>query len=85
MRRIGAFEMGSACLELGLTVTWRRVHVAAVSRSNRPPAISIQQACTVDEGVYTPAFDIQVTGIDALRTLRDAIDEALKYEPAEKT
>ena len=44
------------------------------------PQITVLMAECTDENGYTPASSVNVSGIVALRALRDAIDSALAYE-----
>ena len=40
----------------------------------------ISQCSSVDEGVYVPAADVTVTTVQGLLALRNAIDDALRYD-----
>ena len=40
----------------------------------------VSQCGAVDEGVHVPAADVTVTTVQGLLALRDAIDEALRYD-----
>lgn len=81
MIKYGNMEIGADCMAFGLTVTWRRYAADAGLTNTHHSAISIQQTSTADDGIFAPAVDIQVTGAQSLRILRNAIDEALKYVP----
>jgi len=75
------FECGAVCLEaVGKTASWRRTRPNVDQYGRWAPMVVIQTSSASDEGVFTPAECVTVSGADALRALRDAIDEALKYE-----
>jgi hypothetical protein len=78
------FEFDAICLgAVGLTAAWRR-HKVDVKRRYGPMLI-ISQCCTVDEGVCLPASDVTVTTVQGLLALREAIDEALRYDRPEQS
>lgn len=73
------FEFDSVCLgAVGITAAWRRHRVDAKNRY--APMLIISQCGAVDEGVHVPAADVTVTTVQGLLALRDAIDEALRYD-----
>ena len=72
------YEFGATPLgAIGITASWRRPINKQLS-ARHWPSVSITSASSIDEGVYTPASDVHVSGVDALLALRDAIHEALK-------
>jgi hypothetical protein len=77
------FEQGAVCLgAYGITTaSWLRYPPEKRARyQSYQPLITINRSDQADEGAYFPPASIQVSGVEALRALRAAIDEALKYE-----
>ena len=73
------FEFDSVCLgAVGITAAWRRHKVDVKNRY--APMLIISQCGSVDEGVHVPAADVTVTTVQGLLALRNAIDEALRYD-----
>ena len=65
-------EMGAVALGYhGSCVTWRR-------NKTWQRAVVITQPDCVDGGAYIPACSVMISGVEHLRALRTAIDEALK-------
>lgn len=77
-------EMGAVCLGIvGATASWRRVKADAKNRFE--PMLVIQLCGGVEDGAYTPPSDITIANVQGLLALREAIDEALKYDsPSQK-
>lgn len=77
-------EFGATCLGFaGMAATWWRMKPyedTLMKKYRREPQITILVAESTDENGYTPASSVNVSGAGALRLLRAAIDEALKYE-----
>lgn len=77
-------EMGAECLGFaGLAATWGRMKPSEDTTKKgwrQQPQITILVAESTYENGYTPASSVNISGIEALRTLRSVIDEALKYE-----
>lgn len=67
----------------GQVATWRRENPDAEYKRSWGPSIIILQSEQSDEGVLSPARDVTISGVDALRALRSAIDEALSAGVAE--
>ena len=79
MQSNAAFEFDAVCLgTVGMTAAWRRAKVDLSKRY--VPMLVISQSCSSDDGVFMPASDVTVATIAGLVALRDAINEALKYE-----
>ena len=71
------FEFGAVPLAAyGLVASWRRPHESQQGRW--VPGVIVMQSSTVDDGVFSPAAEVTVNGVEALTLLRSAIDEALK-------
>lgn len=62
----------------GQVATWRRKNPDAEYKNNRAPVLMILQSEASEDGVLSPARDVTIVGIDALRALRSAIDKALE-------
>ena len=77
-------EMGAECLGFpGMAATWWRMKPSEDQMKKgwrQQPQITVLAAECTDENGHTPASSVNVSGVKALRALRAAIDEALKYE-----
>lgn len=79
MQRNNYYEFDVVCLgTYGITAAWRRHKEDAERRYM--PALTITQCSATDDGVFVPACDITITTTAGLIALRNAIDEALKYD-----
>lgn len=73
------YEFDAVCLgTYGITAAWRRHKKDAERRYG--PTLTITQGSTTDDGVFSPACDITIATKEGLLALRNAIDEALKYD-----
>lgn len=64
----------------GLVASWQRYRTEAKIKYQQQPYIILMMSAAVGESVYEPPQSISVSGKEALIALRDAVDEALKYE-----
>jgi hypothetical protein len=73
------YEFDAVCLgAVGITAAWRRHKPDVKNRCS--PVMVISQSSTVDDGAFVPAADVTIVTIHGLLALRDAIDEALRYD-----
>ena len=77
-------EFGATCLGFaGMAATWWRMKPSEDQMKkgwSQQPQVTVLMAECTDENGYTPASSVNISGAGALRLLRAAIDEALKYE-----
>jgi hypothetical protein len=73
------FEVGAVVLGyVGNVASWRRLSAAVPDNGRYPPLLTIHTcSSTVDEGGYTPAASVTLSGRESLLALRAAIDAAL--------
>lgn len=72
-------ESGSEVLKwVGNTASWQRAKADSITKWQ--PVLVLQTCGGVGDTAYEPPQSITVTGVDSLKALRKAIDEALKYE-----
>ena len=62
----------------GLVASWQRYRTEA--KIKYQPYLVLMTSGGVGESTYEPPQSISVNGKEALIALRDAVDEALKYE-----
>ena len=79
------YEFGSVCVSgLGITASWRRKRDYPVTQRQPYWSLVVIQSCSgTEDGMFKPAESVTIVGDEALRALRNAIDEALKHPKTE--